>query len=75
MIYLGDKEVGIVVQGGGEPNFLPYLVTYIEQDDGTYEMRITDYVEGGEGERVLIGTQDIEGGDLTNLYILTEGEL
>lgn len=70
MIYLGDKEVGIVINGGGEPNFLPYLVNYVERSDGTYEMRITDYIEGGEGQKVLIGT--IENEDGTQELYMTE---
>lgn len=53
-----------------EPNFMPYLVKYIEQEDGSYEMQITDYIEGGEGERVLIGTSDINNSNLINLYIV-----
>lgn len=68
MIYLGNKEVGVVINGGGEPNFLPYLINYVQLEDGTFEMQITDYVEGGVGEKVLIGTLD-EGETLINMYI------
>lgn len=70
MIYLGDKEIGIVVNGGGEPNFSPYLVKYVEQEDGTFEMQITDYVEGGEGQKVLIGEIDIPDTNIMNLYVV-----
>ena len=73
MIYLGDKEIGVVIQGGGEPNFLPYLVNYIEQPDGTYEMRITDYVEGGQGQKVFIGEVDNEDANLMYLYVVEGG--
>lgn len=67
-------EVDIPVAGNKPAyNFMPYLVKYIEQEDGTYEMQISDYIEGGEGEKVLIGTQDIEDSDLVNLYIIEGG--
>ena len=63
----GNNAVNVNVAG---KNFMPYLVNYVEQEDGTYEMQITDYIEGGEGEKVLIGTDDIDGTDLMNLYIV-----
>lgn len=69
MIYLGDKEIGIVKETLVETAFSPYLVTYVEQEDGTYEMQINDYVEGGAGEKVYIGTVD-RGDNLMDLYIL-----
>ena len=53
----------------GEPNFMPYLVKYVKQDDGTYEMQIEDYVEGGEGQKVLIGTIEKEDETLMDMYI------
>lgn len=60
------------LQLGGQPNFMPYLVKYIEQEDGTYEMQINDFVEGAEGERVLIGTLEVDDTGSQSLYIMEE---
>lgn len=71
MIYLGDTEIGIVIGGGGEPNFAPYRVTYSLLEDGTYEMQINNYTEQGSGEKVFIGT--LANDDETqNLYLMEE---
>ena len=69
MIYLGDKEIGIVKETLVETAFSPYLVNYIQQEDGTYEMQINDYVEGGEGEKMFIGAIEKDDGSM-DLYIL-----
>ena len=75
MIYLGDKEIGIAVGGGGAEGASRYLINYIEQEDGTFEMAIMDYFEGVSGEVAIISSEEIEGTDLVNLRIFTEGNL
>ena len=70
-IQYDEKMAEIKV--GGKPNFELYLVKYVEQEDGTYEMQITDYAEGGQGNKILIGTIENEETEYLDMYVVEGG--
>ena len=66
-----ESRILALKTGGGESDgggLNEYLIEYVEQEDGSYEMRIKDYIEGAQGQKVLIGTYQNE--DAVDFYVM-----
>ena len=66
-----ESRILALKTGGGESDgggLNEYLIEYVEQEDGSYEMRVKDYVEGAQGQKVLIGTHQNE--DAVDFYVM-----